>query len=263
MSVVIDKVVTDRFEMKYAKFGKGERTAVILPGLSVKSVVDSGEAVASAYKSMIEDYTVYLFDRRTVCPQGYTIKDMADDTAEAFDVLGLKDIYIFAVSQGGMIAQSLVLNHPEFARKLVLCSTVSGITEDNSKVIREWIKYAEEGDEESLDRSISNTVYSDDFNEKYGDFIVKLISGASEEELKRFIILAKSMDGFDVTDRLGEIRCPTLVIGSKADKVFDYKYVAEVAEKSGALMKTYEGYSHAVYDETPDCLKEVLKFYDV
>lgn len=262
MSVEIKRVVTDEFEMNYFKFGTGERTAVILPGLSVKSVMDSAESVASAYKAMSEDYTVYLFDRRTVCPENYSIDDMAYDTARAFELLGLKDIYLLGVSQGGMIAQTIAFNYPTLVHKLVLCSTIARITEDNSRVIKEWTELAKKRDRDSLNKSIIDAIYSDKFSEKYGGFIMRLLGGASDEDLDRFIILAESCDSFDVYSRLSEIRCPTLVIGSKTDKVFDFKYIAELAEQLGAQFSVYEGYSHALYDETPDCIKEIIEFYN-
>ena len=90
---------------------------------------------------------------------------------------------------------------------------------------------------------------------------MQLLSGASEDELDKFIILAKGCEGFDVSDRLNEIKCPAVVIGSKADKVFDFKYIAELAEKAGARLKVFEEYGHALYDETPDCLDEIIEFY--
>ncbi len=262
MPVIIEKVKTDTFEMKYFKFGNGAKTAVILPGLGIKSVTSAAESVASAYKSMDDDFTVYVFDRRTECPQGYSIKDMANDTAEAIKRLGLRDVYLFGVSQGGMIAQALTLDYPQLVRKAVFCSTIARITEDNSEILRKWALFAEQGDEESLTESMVNTVFSDEFAEKYGDFLKQVMGGASKEEIERFIILAKGCEGFDVYDRLPEIKCPALVIGSKADKIFNFKYINELAERLNAQMIVYESYGHAVYDETPDCLKNIIEFFN-
>jgi pimeloyl-ACP methyl ester carboxylesterase len=262
MSIKIEKVVTDKFEMRYFKFGTGSKTAVILPGLSLTSVMNSADSVVSAYKDMKEDYTVYLFDRRTDCPKGYNIKDMGDDTAEAFKALGLKDIYLFGVSQGGMIAQIIALDYPGLINKLALCSTISRITDENTKVLKEWLSYAENGDENSLVRRMVETVFSDAFVNKYGKLLAELMGGAGEEDMKRFIILAESFDGFDVSERLGEIRFPVLVIGSKADKIFPFKDIALTAEKAEAKMLVYDNFGHAVYDETPDCLEKVLRFYN-
>ena len=44
----IEKVITPEFEMKYFKFGSGKKAFVILPGLSVTSVMDAAQAVESS-----------------------------------------------------------------------------------------------------------------------------------------------------------------------------------------------------------------------
>ena len=90
MSVKVQTVNTDKFKMKYFKFGSGDKPAVIIPGLSLKSVSESADSVASAYKAMKRDYTVYVFDRRLDCGDSYSIEVMADDTIEALDILGIK-----------------------------------------------------------------------------------------------------------------------------------------------------------------------------
>lgn len=49
--------------MDYIVFGEGEKKFVIIPGLSVHSIMSFADAVEEAYKDFSEDYTVYLFDR--------------------------------------------------------------------------------------------------------------------------------------------------------------------------------------------------------
>ena len=60
----IETVHTPDFSMDYLRFGSGERTLVILPGLSVQSVMGLGDAIAAAYRPLEEKYTIYVFDRR-------------------------------------------------------------------------------------------------------------------------------------------------------------------------------------------------------
>ena len=261
MSVFIDSVKTDRFEMGYFRFGTGEKTAVILPGLSIKSVVDSAESVAAAYRSMNDEYTVYVFDRRRVCPEGYTIADMANDTAEVFDALGIRDTYIFGASQGGMIAQLIALERPKLVRKVALCSTVGSMSPENSRVLEKWIRLAESRDIGSLNTSIAADVYSEQFFKRYGSLIARYMGEATEDELKRFIVLAKACRGFDVLDRLENIKCPVFVIGSKTDKVFNADDIVLLAKKANAELYLYDGFGHAVYDEAPDFLNRLLAFF--
>ena len=77
MAIKIETVQTDTFSMDFFRFGKGERTLVILPGLSVQSVMGLADAVASAYQHMTETFTIYLFDRRKDLPPVYSVRDMA------------------------------------------------------------------------------------------------------------------------------------------------------------------------------------------
>ena len=96
----IETVKTDTFTMDYFKFGQGERTLVIIPGLSVQSVMISANAVASAYQPLTNDFTIYVFDRRKELPASYSVREMARDAAEALRALGLHQASVFGASQG-------------------------------------------------------------------------------------------------------------------------------------------------------------------
>lgn len=82
-SIKIETIRTDKFTMDYFRFGEGKETLVILPGLSVQSVMASADAVVDAYRPLTDDFTIYLFDRRKELPDSYSIYEIAQDTAEA------------------------------------------------------------------------------------------------------------------------------------------------------------------------------------
>ncbi len=88
--MLLATVQADTFTMDYLRFGEGARTLVIIPGLSVQSVMGSAQAIAESYKLLTEDFTVYVFDRRKEIPASYSIDDMARDTAEAFRLFGVE-----------------------------------------------------------------------------------------------------------------------------------------------------------------------------
>ena len=106
-NLILSTVKTPSFEMDYLRFGSGDRVFVILPGLSVKSVLESASLIARQYERIAKDHTVYLFDRRKTLPYSYPVDDMAADTARAMDALGLRNVFLFGASQGGMIAQQI------------------------------------------------------------------------------------------------------------------------------------------------------------
>ncbi|WP_431233079.1 alpha/beta fold hydrolase [Mycolicibacterium psychrotolerans] len=52
-----------------------------------------------------------------------TVEEMADDIAAFIRALGHRKVDILSFSLGGMVAQALVLKHPELVRKLILTGT--------------------------------------------------------------------------------------------------------------------------------------------
>jgi len=52
-----------------------------------------------------------------------TVEEMADDAAAFIRALGHRKVDIFSFSLSGMVAQALVLKHPELVRKLILTGT--------------------------------------------------------------------------------------------------------------------------------------------
>jgi pimeloyl-ACP methyl ester carboxylesterase len=64
-----------------------------------------------------------------------SIEAMAEDACTFIRALGYEKIDIFSFSLGGMIAQALVLKHPELVRKLVLTGTGPRGGKDMDKVI--------------------------------------------------------------------------------------------------------------------------------
>ena len=54
---------------------------------------------------------------------GYTLTDMATDSADLISALGLPSAHIAGQSMGGMIAQEIAITHPETVRSLALIYT--------------------------------------------------------------------------------------------------------------------------------------------
>ena len=145
--------------MNYLKFGTGDKTLVMLPGLSVKSVLLMGDAVKNAFRAFDKDYTIYLIDRREDVPPVYTVADMARETAEKMKELGLEDVCLFGASQGGMMAMLIAAWYPELVHKLVLGSTAAKISDLGNSVIGGWVSLAEKRDGEALYLDFLKKVY--------------------------------------------------------------------------------------------------------
>src|SRR3954463_11928960 len=56
----------------------------------------------------------------------YTLSDMADDAAGLLDALELESAHVVGASMGGMIAQTLAIEHPERVRTLTSIMSTTG-----------------------------------------------------------------------------------------------------------------------------------------
>ncbi len=261
MGVSVKTISDGNMEMDYTVFGEGNKSFIILPGLSIHSVMGSAELIADAYKDFSNEYTIYVFDRAKNIKEGYNIKDMADDTAKAMKALNIKDADIFGASQGAMIGLYLAIDYPELVHKLILGSTTAKSNDKFNTVINEWINLAKQKEETKLLESFVDNVYSEATLKEYRDILISSNSNISDEEYKRFIILANACIDFNCYDDLSNIKCPVLVLGSKGDKVVGVDGSIEIADALNCEIYLYdENYGHGVYDEATDYRNRCLEF---
>ena len=83
MKAIRSTVKLKNNEMDYFRFGTGKTPFVMLPGLSVKSIMNSADSIAVVYKVFAEDFTVYCFDKTKILYENYTVEQLSEDTAEA------------------------------------------------------------------------------------------------------------------------------------------------------------------------------------
>lgn len=258
-------VKTNGFEMEYFKFGTGDNIFVIIPGLTVQSLMGLKDSVEEAYGNLADNFTVYVFERRKVVPKDYTICDMADDTAAVMKELGLKDTYVFGASQGGMIAQVIAVRYPELVKKLAMGSTSSHVHPDQRTVIDKWIDLALKGDRHGLYQEFGKEIYPAAVYEQCKDQLDAAADTVTDEELHKFIILARSIRDFNISDELDKISCPVLVLGAYEDPVLDDDATMEIAEKldgnTDLSLYMYKGFGHAAFDTAPDYKQRVLDFF--
>ncbi|MBR1479118.1 MAG: alpha/beta hydrolase [Lachnospiraceae bacterium] len=207
-----------------------------------------------------------MFDRRKELPKAYSVQDMAHDTAEAFQALGLEQVYLFGASQGGMIALVLAINYPDLVGKMVLGSTSANVRDEQYRVIEEWIRLAKAGDCEGLYLAFGKEIYPPSVFEQYRETLIAAAGTVTDKDLERFIILAEGIKGFNVVSKLDKIQCPVLTLGVFEDSVLDSDATMEIAEKlderADFRLYMYTGYGHAAFDTAPDYRKRMLDFFE-
>ena len=254
------KLTANGMQFDYIRFGSGKKPLIMIQGLNTRGIKGAALSLAYMYRIFAKEYTVYLFDRRPVVYDGITVRDMAADIASAMDALELKNADVFGTSQGGMIAQYLAIDRPDLVRKLVLAVTLSRNNDTVKQVVGDWIEMAERGDMKRFVLDMAEKMYSETYVKKYRPLMPLLTILQKPKDVKRFVILAKSCLTCDTYDILDKIKCPTLVIGGKQDKVVSGVASEEIAEKLGCALHMYENLGHAAYEEAQDFNQMVYDF---
>nr|MBQ6263843.1 alpha/beta hydrolase [Clostridia bacterium] len=260
-------ILTAEFNGKqadYLRFGTGKTPLVIIPGLSLPRVLRSAQAIEDAYSSFAKDYTVYLFDRIKNPPPGYTLAQMAQDTAASVKAAGVGNACFFGTSQGAMLTLLTAAAHPSLVSELVVCSTAAKSYEKITSAVTQWVRHAKDKNIPALAESIAEYVFSPATLKNAEDFIVSFNSDVSPEEIRDFEVFARACLRFDFTPELEKITCPSLIIGSPGDRIMPpdaSEYIARHI-KGAKLFMYDEKFGHAVYDEAPDFKKRLLAFFN-
>ena len=250
-------------EMDYIRFGSGSRTLVMLPGVGdgLKTVRGMSLPFALMYRKLARDFTVYVFSRRVRLAPGMTTRDMAEDVNLALEALGLSEVCLVGVSQGGMIAQWLAIDHPDKVGRLVLTVTLSRPNPTVRDVISRWSDMAQRGDYQGIMLDTAERSYSEKRLKKARLSYRFLGSFGKPKSFERFLIQAASCVSHDTYELLPWISCPTLVIGGTDDRIVTGEASREIASQiPGATLYMYEGLGHGLYEETPDFLDRVREF---
>jgi pimeloyl-ACP methyl ester carboxylesterase len=264
-------------DLYWEEHGTGDPLLLVM-GLAADSTAWMFQVPAFA-----ERYRTITFDNRGVGrsakPTGpYTIHQMADDAACLLDALGVSRAHVLGVSMGGMIAQELALRHPERVRSLVLACTYPEPDPDVERQ-RQFSVTALGGtitatgetriDLQALDPMLFfQHLLPRVFNQSYIDEalprLLQLFGGALQHGFSMEAILGQveAVMGHRATDRLHQIRVPTLVITGDADLLVPPHSSDVIARHiPGAKLVKVPGGSHGFNFETPDVFnRHVLDF---
>jgi len=109
----------------YQIYGSGYPLVMIMGSASTMKMWESGliQALSSIYQLILLDNRGIGNTDAGMVP--FSIGQFADDTAGLMDALGIKQAHVLGWSMGALIAEELVLRHPEKVNKLVLYAAYS------------------------------------------------------------------------------------------------------------------------------------------
>jgi 3-oxoadipate enol-lactonase len=202
-------------------------------------------------------YRVITWDERgfggTRATGPFSYWDSAADALALLDHLGIEQAVLGGMSQGGFISLRAALTAPERVRALILIDSQAGL--ENPEVVPAYEQMEQtwlaQGPAPVQDIVASIILGPPDGSVDYAPWFAKwAIWDASELRLAFRCLL----DRDDITSRLGEIRCPALIIHGTADAaipVHDAEIVRDGLAGPATLVEI-EGGTHASNLSHPD-----------
>jgi pimeloyl-ACP methyl ester carboxylesterase len=222
-------------------------------------------------EGLVKRFKVVMFDNRgagrtDVSDKEYTIKLFADDTAGLLNALGISRAHIVGGSMGGMIAQELVLSHPDKVAKLVLLSTSCGGSK-SVQMSKEAASLLNAGtgvsSREDFNRSFLPTVLTPEFVKEHPDFVDSLFQRVRKNpiSLDGYMRQLNAVRNFDTYERLHNIKVPTLILQGRKDVLVppeNGSILAKAIPNAGLVY--FEKSAHMLAEEVSEVIKVITEF---
>lgn len=166
----------------------------------------------------------------------YTIAELADDVAGLAGELGIERASLVGVSMGGFIALELALRRPELVGKLILVVTSAGgptHVSTSPEIMRLLMPGDEQVETGAGARRVCAAVAGPGFAEREPEEIEAFVAIARYRPMTRdaYLRQLEACRAHDVSDRLEQIRAPTLVLHGDVDPLVPLENGRLLAER--------------------------------
>src|SRR5574341_472809 len=241
-------VKANGIDIYYEVSGAGEPLLLIM-GLGANTT-----GWAMQMPEFSEHHRVIAFDNRGAGRsekpnEPYTIPQLAEDAIGLLDALGIGSAHVFGMSLGGMIAQELVLAHPERVRTLILGGTMAGgpgATFAGPQLVRDFIALTALPAQQAIESGLK-LIYSDGYIEASKELLLQRAMANAHLTPPLYALQRQflAVIGFNAAERLCEIRAPTLVLAGTDDRVIPFANSRLLSERiPGATLVEFAGAGH-------------------
>ena len=253
----------DGVELHYHELGRGRPCLVMHGGLGLDH-----STFLPWLAPLGEDLQLILYDHRGNGRSGrppretLTLPQLCDDAEALRRRLGLGPAVLFGHSCGGFIALEYALRHPQSVSQLILVGSASRYDPASPDFAR---RLAERGLGPALERLIASPADDHDsmrrfLSEARALYYPTLAPTEAQAAIDRIVLdkpaFLRSMEifaGWDIDERLGAIRAPTLILHGGDDAVFPVEEAGRLQRGiSGAELVVLEGCGHLPFADRPD-----------
>ena len=209
-------------------------------------------------------FTVLRFDTRghgrsSAPPGAYTWEELRDDALGLLDALGIEKTHFVGLSMGGMIAQHLALAAPGRIDHLVLADTTSRYSAAAAALWQERIKLVREKGMAVLEAGTLERWFTAPYRAAHPEVMARIGALIRNTPANGYIGCAHAIPTIDLTERLGELRQPTLVIAGADDAGTPPELAREIAGRiPGARLEIIPEASHLTNVEQAERFNRLL-----
>ena len=172
--------------------------------------------------ALTRDYRVLRFDTRghgaSSAPDGaYTLEQMADDVHGLLAALNIKQTHWVGLSMGGMIGQTYALRYPGVFKSMVLADTTCRYPADAAPAWIDRIKTVETGGMQAIVDTMLERWFTEPYRKSHVQVMDRIDSSIRATPVAGFAGCCHAIPKINLTERLKEIDCPTLVIVGEQD----------------------------------------------
>ncbi len=208
-------------------------------------------------RALRDRYTVLRYDTRghgqsSAPPGPYTLAMLAADLKGLLDGLGVASTHLVGLSMGGMIGQVFALEHPAMVQSLALCDTTSRYPAGASSVWEERIRTVEKDGMAPMVEPTLGRWFTAPFRERQPDLMKRVGAMIATTPPQGYVGCCHAIPKIDVTRRLGELRCPAIVIVGEEDPGTPVEMAREIhAALPGSELAILRSASHLSNLEQP------------
>lgn len=239
------------------------------PGEAPVLVLSNGIMMSTAswvyQSSVLSNFLrVLLYDCRGMWrsdhPQeAYSMAQHADDLAGLLKALGIERAHIGGISYGAEISMVFAIKYPHKTQSLIVIDGVSEIHPLLRGQTYPWLMAAEREDAELLLRSSYHMNFAEDWIKANQSFIETSVERYQALDMQAFVRLMKAFYGLNITDQLGKIEAPTLVIAGEEDIIKGREYAKIICDEiPNSEFVMVPGSGHALCLEKPAILNTLL-----
>lgn len=198
---------------------------------------------------------------RSQCPsEPLTMTELAADAARLIDELADGEPVIWVgLSMGGMIGQELAIRHPEKVKALVLANTTSGYSAAGREAIGQRIATVEAHGLGAISTGTMARFFSEAFRQSQAATVSRHQRLLEATDPEGYTACAAALCDVDYTNKLQQIRVPTLVIAGSLDEGTPPEMAHALARGiSGAQLVTLQDCAHLSAVQQPQAFAEVV-----